>query len=163
MFFSVDHFCPSPPPISLFSGISATDGRQSAFHAGYYRMPIRRHISSLVGLHLPFKQRLQLFIFSRIPYLYKAPEKRARKPWQNGRSPIHRRPQNVLSATRVSRPMIRSMTLKWTSCVLPAASGYFRSRARVHHALGRFSQDFSETSPQVTCWSSSGWIALPGL
>lgn len=87
---------PPLPPNALVSGISATDGRQSAFHAGCCRIPVRHRISSLTGLYLPSKTRLQLVIFSRIPYLYKAPEKRTRKPWQNGKSPIHRRPRNVL-------------------------------------------------------------------
>jgi hypothetical protein len=73
LFYSADRSCPSPPPISLFSGISATDGRQSAFHAGYGRMPVRRRISSLVELHLPYKTRLQLVVFSRMFYLYKVP------------------------------------------------------------------------------------------
>lgn len=65
---------PLTPPLRRtpqFSGISAADGRQSEFHAGYGPMPVRRRISSLTGLHLGSKTRLQLVIFSRILYLYK--------------------------------------------------------------------------------------------
>ncbi|MBY5766701.1 hypothetical protein HFO06_26985 [Rhizobium leguminosarum] len=87
--------CPSPPPISLFSGILAADGHQSAFLVGYDRMLVRCGFSSLVGLHLDHKTRLQLVIFSCIPCLYKAPEKRVRKPWQTGKAPIHRQRQSA--------------------------------------------------------------------
>jgi hypothetical protein len=73
LFCSADPAWPSPPAISLFSGASATDGRQGAFYIGYGRMPVRGRISSLVRLHLDHKTRLQLIIFSSIPYLYKAP------------------------------------------------------------------------------------------
>jgi len=62
--------------------------------------------------------------------------KRARKSWHNGKSPIHRRPPNVLSATHAFRPTISSMTRRWTVARRLAASGFFRghgsgaSRAR---------------------------------
>ena len=70
----------TPPlsPNTLVSGISATDGRQHAFHASCDQDPAQHQISSLTGLHLPYKTRLQLVIFSHIIYLYKPPEKRAK-------------------------------------------------------------------------------------
>jgi len=70
---------PSPPPNSLFSAISAANGHQSAFQAGNGPTLVRKSISSLAELYLGHKPRLQLVLFSRIPYLYKAPEKALEK------------------------------------------------------------------------------------
>ncbi|MGZ2403012.1 hypothetical protein ACVIKO_000272 [Rhizobium ruizarguesonis] len=70
---SGETYYPSPPPNSLGSGISAADGRQSAFQIGCDRMLLRRGFSSLVELHFGHKTRLQLVIFSRMFYLYKLP------------------------------------------------------------------------------------------
>ncbi|WP_339151165.1 hypothetical protein J4T87_0021160 (plasmid) [Rhizobium sp. T1473] len=69
MFLSLSFF----NSYEVIGAILAADGHQSAFHVGYDRMLVRRGFSSLTGLHLSHKTRLQLVIFSRIPYLYKAP------------------------------------------------------------------------------------------
>ena len=81
----------SPPSNALLQAISATDGRQSAFHVSDARICAAHLLPALSGLHLGNKTRLQLYVFSRIHYLYTATVKRARKPWQNVTRPIHRR------------------------------------------------------------------------
>jgi hypothetical protein len=63
---------PSSPSNAILRGISATDGRQSAFHVSDVRICAAHLFLALTGLHLAHKTRLQLIIFSRIHYLYTA-------------------------------------------------------------------------------------------
>lgn len=59
---------------------------------------------------------------------------------------VKRPGENPSSAPRrligydASRPTIRSMTLRWTSCAPPAASGFFRSTDPARHVPGQMGE-----------------------
>lgn len=87
---------PQQSPKPSHFGHFATEAAGTRFPVWMLRCSSRMMIWVWRGHYSEYKTRLQLVNFLPVRYLYRASEKRARKPWQNGKTPIHRRPQNVL-------------------------------------------------------------------